>query len=74
VAKKLFEVLIVVSSVLDCLLFYLLSALYDLFFPAMEDISGRDVTHGLVVPTEVVVVDEVGDGPLQLAGEFIRVG
>ncbi len=60
-AKKLFEVLIVVSPVLDCLRFCLLSALQDLFSPAMEDIGGRHVTLGLVVPVEVVVLNDNPD-------------
>ena len=38
----------------------------------MEDISGRHVTKSLVVPVEVVVFNEIGDGPLQLTREFIR--
>ncbi len=38
----------------------------------MEDISGRHVTQGLVVSVEVVVFNEIGDGPLQLTRESIR--
>jgi len=63
---------IVVSSVLDCLGLHRLSTPYDLLSPAIEDISGRHIAQRLVVPAEVVVVNEVSDGPLQLAGEFIR--
>jgi hypothetical protein len=37
----------------------------------MEDISWRHVAQCLVVSAVVVVVDEVGEGLLQLAGEFI---
>ncbi len=43
-----------------------------MFSPAVENISQRHVTPGLVVPVEVVVFNEVGDDPLQLAREFIR--
>jgi hypothetical protein len=38
----------------------------------MEDISERHVTQGLVIPVEVVVFNEIGDGPLQLTREFIK--
>ena len=38
----------------------------------MEDISGRHISQRLVVPAEVIVFNEVGDGPLQLDREFIR--
>jgi hypothetical protein len=34
----------------------------------MKDIGGRHVAECLVVAAVVVVVDEVGDGLLQLAG------
>ena len=60
--------MIVVSSVLDCLGLHRLSTPYDLLSPAIEDISGRHIAQRLVVPAEVVVVNEVSDGPLQLAG------
>ena len=35
-------------------------------------LGGRHIVQRLVVPAEVVVFDEVGDSPLQLAREFIR--
>ena len=38
----------------------------------MEDISWRHITQRLVVPAEVVVFNEVGDGLLQLTREFIK--
>ena len=38
----------------------------------MEDISRHHVTQGLVVPVEVIVFNEIGDGPLQLTREFIK--
>jgi len=38
----------------------------------MEDISWRHITQRLVVPAEVVVFNEVGDGLLQLARELIK--
>ena len=38
----------------------------------MEYISWRHITQRLVVPAEVVVFNEVGDGLLQLAREFIK--
>jgi len=34
----------------------------------MKDVGRRHITQRFVVPAEVVVVDEVGDGRLQLAG------
>lgn len=63
--------MIVVSSVLDCLGLHRLSTPYDLLSPAIEDISGRHIAQRLVVRAEVVVVNEVSDGPLQLAGEYL---
>jgi hypothetical protein len=39
--------------------------------PAIEHIRGCDVAQRLVVPAEDVVVDEVSERPLQLAGPFI---
>ncbi len=46
-AKKLFEVLIVVSSVLDCLRFYLLSPGENVISPAVVNISRGNVAPGL---------------------------
>jgi len=37
----------------------------------MENVGGRHIAQRIVVPAEVVVVDEVGNGPLQLSGKFI---
>ena len=42
--------------------------LQDLLSPAIKDIGRRHVAEGFMVATVVIVVDEVGNCPFQLAG------
>ena len=65
------QIPVIVSTTIYCLCLHLLSTLQDLISPPIKNIRWCHITECLVVAAVVVVVDEVGNRLLQLAGNFI---
>jgi len=63
--------MVVVSATINCLYSHLLPALQNLLSPTIKYISWCHITESLMVATIVIVVDEVSDSLIQLAGELI---
>jgi hypothetical protein len=59
------------TTLLDGAALDVLSPLEDALASAEVDVSGREVVQALVIAAMIVVLDEVGDSPLEITGEVV---
>ena len=59
------------AALRDGSLLDLLSSVQDALATTEVDVGGREVVEALVVSVVIVVLDEVGDGAFEIAGQIV---